>query len=67
MASSVKSKELEIKTKKAHKIDALEANRRENLRCAQEFRYGDFVPYWAKFDTNRSQYRCYRTVCGGTR
>lgn len=62
-----KQTEISIMTQKARKMDALEANRSENLRCAQEFRYGDFVPYWASFDTTCSQYRYYRTICGGTR
>lgn len=39
------NKVLAAKTRKAHKMDALEANRREGLRIGQEYRWGDYVPY----------------------
>ena len=39
------NKALAAKTRKAWKMDALEANRRENLRVGQEYKWGDYVPY----------------------
>lgn len=40
--------EISIMTRKAHKMDALEANRRENLRVGQEYRWGDVKPYYLR-------------------
>lgn len=39
------NKILQAKTRKMRKMQALEANHRENLRVGQEYRWGDYVPY----------------------
>lgn len=58
--SEAKNKIIEVKTKKMRKMQALELNASENLRCAEEWKYGDFKPYWANFTNYSKRFGYYR-------
>lgn len=55
----MKNKQLCAKTKKAHKMDVLEVNRRENGACSVEWKYGDEDCRTGAFQSTRSVYMRY--------